>query len=30
MGADGASIAKELVNVLKRYERTNGAVWLSA
>jgi hypothetical protein len=30
MGADGGSIAKQLVTVLKKYERTNGAVWQSA
>jgi len=30
MGADGAVIGKQLVTVLKKYERTNGAVWKSA
>lgn len=30
MGADGASIGKQLVTVLKKYERTNGAIWKSA
>jgi phage-related protein len=30
MGADGGSIARQLVTVLKKYERTNGAVWQSA
>jgi hypothetical protein len=30
MGADGDSIAKMLVTTLKKYERTNGAVWQSA
>lgn len=30
MGADGTSIGKQIVMVLKKYERTNGAVWKSA
>lgn len=30
MGADGNSIAKELVTMLKKYERNNGAVWVAA
>lgn len=30
MGADGANIAKTLISTLKQYERTNGAVWVSA
>jgi hypothetical protein len=30
MGADGQAIGKQLVAILKKYERTNGAVWKSA
>jgi hypothetical protein len=30
MGADGNSIAKALVTTLKKYERTNGAIWMPA
>jgi len=30
MGADGGSIAKTLVSTLKKYERTNGAIWAAA
>lgn len=30
LGTNGASIGKDIINTIKTYERTNGAVWLSA
>lgn len=30
MGADGATIGQEIVSAIKHYERTNGAVWVTA
>jgi len=30
MGSNGTSVGREIVNVLKQYERANGAVWKSA
>jgi hypothetical protein len=30
MGADGASIGREIVDAIKRYERTSGPVFASA
>lgn len=30
MGTDGASVGEQIINTIKRYERTNGAVWQAA
>lgn len=30
LGTSGATVAQEIVSTLKQYERTNGAVWVSA
>jgi hypothetical protein len=30
LGTDGNTVARDIVTALKRYERTNGAVWVSA
>jgi len=30
MGTDGADLGKQIVGYIKRYERNNGAVWISA